>query len=457
MKLFDAVAMALKNLWKRKLRTLLTMSAVVIGAFLITIVFSLVAGIEKFFELQFETFSDPTFIEVQAEKFDFSSLISMSGLGGDTPAEVTQSDPTSLMSMMPKPFKDEDIEKIKEVDNVEYAEDLIVSINTVWINYKGAEKNYQITLYSYPKFAQEKVTLVAGRYVEDGETGKIVLANQYAEVFGVSPEEMIGKTVNVNVAQSAGGLGGGCTLESPLDKLEQKVYQFEIVGVTEKTILSTLGMISTDQAKEIQKFSRCTDEVLTDNDKARIIVWVKVDSVENVPAVEKALEGYGFDARTYSEEKDQMGQLFDILKYFLSAFGIIAMVVASLSIVNTLFMAIYERTREIGIMKAVGASSLHILFMFTVEASMIGLIGGVIGVAVGFGVSHLVDIVLHGGFEFLGDSVAILQAYESLDISVFSADMVMIPVLSMIVAIIAGLFPAYKASKLDPVVALRYE
>jgi len=460
MKLIDAIAYSLKNLWKRKLRTVLTMSAVVIGGFLITIVFSLVAGLEKFFELQFNTFSDERFIEMQAEKYDMASMLSMAGLSGEKPAEVEDSDSSSLSSLtsfMPKSFKDEDFEKIRAVDHVKTASDLLYSMNTKWINMESQEKNYQVTLYSYPRFAQEKLTLVAGEYLNDDEFGKIILANQYSDVFGLTPDEMIGKKVYIKVAQELSMTGEGCIVDPTSGKLGDKVYEFTVVGVTEKTILSSLGLISLEQAKDIEKYSRCSENVLNDEDSERIVAWVEVDNVENVSQVEKDLEDLGYDARTYAEEKNQMGQLFDVLKYFFSTFGVLAMVVASLGIVNTLFMAIYERTREIGIMKAVGASSINILFMFTVEAAIIGLIGGCTGVAFGLGVSYVADVFLHDGVGFLPDSVAFLKPYESLSIAVISFDMISVPILSTVVAIVAGLIPAFRASKLDPVDALRYE
>ena len=133
----------------------------------------------------------------------------------------------------------------------------------------------------------------------------------------------------------------------------------------------------------------------------------------------------------------------------LSVFGLIALAVASLGIVNTLILAIYERTREIGVMKAVGASKGTIRLLFTVEAGSIGFWGGLIGVTVAWTTGQIINLVSH---------VTFLRDYRDFNISAFPLWLVLAVIaLSTGIALLAGLLPANRAAGLDPIEALRYE
>lgn len=458
MHIFDIITISLRNLWKQKFRTFLTTAAVIIGALLISIVFSMINGLENFFALQFETFSDPKVIEVHSQKFDFGEMFSSFGLGGGEPSEVKEGD-TNLFT--PKPFKDEQIEKLRGIGGVEQLVEW-TNPSAKSMRLEDVEKKYQISIMAVPKFMQEKVDLVAGKYIEDDDLEKVIIANQYLAVWDIDDaDEVIGKKVIIEVEQEGGTIcPPGCqSLDPNLAEPEVKEYEFEISGVMEKTIMTTLVVISPKESIEIEKFRRSTEEVLTDNDSSRFVAMLLVESEEKVPEVESAIEDLGHNAQTYNEQKNQIGKVLDILKYFLSAFGVIAMAVASLGIINTLFMAIYERTREIGVMKAVGARNINILILFIFEAALIGLIGGFVGMFCGLGVAHVVNWILHGGLDAIDflSGLSILSSYETLNIAAFSMDLLIAPILSTIVSTVAGLLPAWRASKLSPVDALRYE
>jgi ABC-type antimicrobial peptide transport system permease subunit len=135
----------------------------------------------------------------------------------------------------------------------------------------------------------------------------------------------------------------------------------------------------------------------------------------------------------------------------LGSVGGLALLVAALGVANTMMMAIYERTREIGVLKALGASAREIRRLFTIEAGMIGLIGGVFGLIFGSLLGKLVDWIAHRyliseGITGVGD-LSVVPWWLAVGALVFAA----------VVGILAGLYPAARAARLDPVTALRHE
>jgi putative ABC transport system permease protein len=172
--------------------------------------------------------------------------------------------------------------------------------------------------------------------------------------------------------------------------------------------------------------------------------------VEQIDAVAEAIEGAGdYAAETPEESAGALAGGFRIIQAVLSIFGLIALAVASLGIVNTLIMAIYERTREIGVMKALGASKGTIRRLFVVEAGSIGFWGGLLGVIFAWIAGQVINLVSHLTF---------LRDYRDFNISAFPLWLVLAVVaLSTGIALLAGLLPANRAANLDPIEALRYE
>jgi ABC-type antimicrobial peptide transport system permease subunit len=179
-------------------------------------------------------------------------------------------------------------------------------------------------------------------------------------------------------------------------------------------------------------------------------VSVRVKSPKLVPLVEDAIKKMGFNTFSITDATKSLRQFFAVLDLFLGIFGSLALAVASIGIVNTLVMAILERRREIGIMKALGASDIDIKKLFFAEAGAMGLAGGAVGVALGWMIGHAIN---------LGTNIY-LKRQNFPPEQIWAVTWWLVGgavVFAIVLSLISGLYPASRAARLDPVQALRYE
>jgi len=179
-------------------------------------------------------------------------------------------------------------------------------------------------------------------------------------------------------------------------------------------------------------------------------VSVRVKNPGQIQAVEDAIKKMGFNTFSILDASRSIQQFFKVLDVFLGIFGSLALAVAFIGIVNTLVMAILERRREIGIMKAIGASDGDVKKLFFAEAGAMGILGGIVGVALGWAIGQVIN---------LGTNVYLKrQSFPPEHFWSVPWWLVAFAVLfSFLVSLAAGLYPASRAARLDPVQALRYE
>jgi ABC-type antimicrobial peptide transport system permease subunit len=180
-------------------------------------------------------------------------------------------------------------------------------------------------------------------------------------------------------------------------------------------------------------------------------VMLHTASINDATRISGDVEGTGFESSTLQVFLDQVNRIFAILQTMLSSVGLLALLVASIGIVNTMIMAIYERTREIGILKALGSSNGDVLRMFMVEAGMIGLLGGIVGVFLGW----LLGLGLN---RVIVDYMR--QQQIPIDAPFFVVTWELVAgalVFATLVGVLAGIYPAFRAARLDPLAALRHE
>jgi len=177
---------------------------------------------------------------------------------------------------------------------------------------------------------------------------------------------------------------------------------------------------------------------------------VRVERASAVTGVQNAARQMGFTTFSLLDFTQSMRRVFAILDLLLGIFGSLALAVASLGIVNTLVMAILERRREIGVLKALGASDRDVRQLFFAEASVMGIAGGVGGVLIGWGIGRIIQFVTAAYLRQQGipaENIWLVPWWLVVGAIVFS----------LVVSLAAGMYPASRAAKLDPVEALRYQ
>lgn len=424
MRFLDLVTLAFSGLWRRKLRTSLTVLAVVIGATLVVLMVSLGNGLQGFIIDQFG-------LMVPQETLTVSTSDRLIFNQGGPPHEVT-----STEIEMVRPFTKEDMDKLRAIDGVERV-DYFINVPALYVSPEDSDKKYSVFANAPPDYEARLRQLVAGDYFSEDSSGKCLIAYDYLDTFGwTDAETALGSEVVITVGK-----------QSLYDQRTMELT-FTVVGVIEKTLNAAEIIIPVEDAKEMARYSVGSPLLYTEQQPG-LILQVKAADATLVDQVARDIRALGFGAITASEVMDEINNVFGIIQVGLSAFGIIALVVATIGIINTLMMAIHERTREIGVMKAVGATKATIRLLFTAEGGALGFLGGVIGVIAGFILGQLLNII--GSQTFLSD-------FPNFKIAVFPFWLIFGVIgLTTAISLLAGLYPANRAAQLDPVEALRYE
>jgi len=216
-------------------------------------------------------------------------------------------------------------------------------------------------------------------------------------------------------------------------KWDQKIS--DQLNVFEKTNNNNLLVISKD------------DNLLRDGYGS---ILLRADNTANIESVGNDIKKLGFGVQTAKDMLDNIEKIFGLIGMIIGAIGGIVLFVAALGIINTMIMATYERTREIGVMRACGATRANIRNLFIFEAGLLGFLGGVIGLALSYGLAKIGNSI--------GNQIAVAQNVPISNLISFPLWLIIsVIALTTIIGILAGLFPAIRASRLDPVEALRYE
>jgi putative ABC transport system permease protein len=303
-----------------------------------------------------------------------------------------------------------------------------------------------------------------GSFFSSGNADEAILQIEFAKDLNAQTKDLIGKDLVLRYAerQSLASESGGTAQNSGGFSVVPKEKHLRIIGVVETEPASGFGGFGSGRlliplpVAETLRAAQVNDlrDVLrgsSPSDKpAYASLSVRVKSPSLVDATEKKIKDRGFSAFSLLDASKSLRIFFSVFDLLLGIFGSLALAVATLGIVNTLVMAILERRREIGVLKALGAADGDVKQLFFVEAGVMGLAGGVLGVLLGWLIGQALTFATN----------VYLKRQDLPGVQISSVPLWLIAGaigFAVLVSLIAGLYPASRAAKLNPVDALRYE
>lgn len=490
MSFLDLFQLSLRNLREAKLRATLTTMGVIVGVAMIVTMMSFGLGlqrntIQRFKEL--DLFNEITVFGKSLSSLASAAQKNNNDQGGDDRTARSREARGQPDKTPEKKLDDAALAELSRIPGVASVEPALFL--NVYVRSNGHVQPQSIAGALVPNPATRFKEFAAGNMIGAPDSGEAVVDQEFARDFGyATPADAVGKTVEMLAPPEKGTeeeeeespnffgipLDEGDAEEegAPSGSLVARTYRIAGVLKSEdengqrriRGLMPTAGMYisladarswrdthrdnMSEVALELARSSGALKEGETFGYGTAV---VRVNDPGVLPEVRKKITELGFGSASIMDQLEQIRLIFLIINSALGLLGGISLLVASFGIANTMIMSILERTREIGIMKAIGAEDREIKFIFFIEASVIGLMGGVIGCLVAWGIAAAANRLTYRfllkpqGANYV-DFFA-LPAYLWLGAIVFA----------VLISIIAALYPAARAARIDPVRALRHD
>ena len=400
----DYLTLALRNLRKRRLRSWLTIVGILISIATIFILISLSIGLQEAVKEEFRLLG--------TDKFFIQPLGQLAGPGTGGAVKLTTEDVKT-------------VEKVNGVRDISYN-----VVGNAEVKH-GNQKRYAFAVglpldKSKVLLETEAFKTDEGRLLEKGDRKEIMIGYQYKynNIFDKAIRSLDTLTINGVEFKVKGILK---SLGNPVD--DKNIYMstedFEGLFNTQDKVDAIIIQVEAGQSlKEV-----------AENVKKELMKFRNVN--------EKTID---FQILTPEELLESFGTVLNIITAFLIGVAAISLIVGAVGIANTMYTSVLERTKEIGVMKAIGARNSDIIAIFTIESGMLGLVGGVLGILMGFSISKAMESIASNQ---LGTSLlkAAVPLYLILGCLAFA----------FLIGAFSGIFPSYRASKIKPTEALRYE
>jgi putative ABC transport system permease protein len=458
MKLLDLSLRSARGLKNAKMRTALTSLAIAVGACTLSLTLAAGNGIKAYTDRLVQSNFDPAELIVGRDKKLETSAFGSKPQEYD-PAVGSFAVGGSGSSVQIKRVTDQDIDALKRYDFVEDVRPFY-QIAGLYVS-RPEQKKYTVSLNAYNP--GQKPDIVAGSVKNGLGKGDVVLPDDYIKLLGFgTAKKAIGKEVSVTLSQpftqaalqasfeqALQQAARGQTVQRPSNQVTTKTYTFKIAAVSTKssTSLSPGGLavlLSGDDAQELYAY---TKDGTTDAGKY-LYAFVRIKDDKKSEENMKTLREDGYYGQTAEDVQATITQLVNVLQYLFIVFGVITIIASVFGIVNTMYISVLERTREIGLMKALGMRGRDVGTLFRLEAGWIGFIGATIGVVVSLVIALIANPPVQQALS-LGDGNYLLMP-DVLQILGLIAGLT-------VIAIFAAVLPAKKAAKLDPIEALRTE
>jgi putative ABC transport system permease protein len=400
MNLIDITKISTQGLRERKFRFILNLIGILIGCAAVTGLISLTQGLNETVEGQLEMFG-PDNIMVMPGSLEMGAGIIAS-----------------------QSFGWREVEALERISSIEVVTPVIGNKMAKFV--KQGETKYAFVYGIEAEYFEIMATwdVEDGRHIRRGDSAVIVVGYEIAY-----PKDMDKPLLEV---------GDKITLVVVIEG-EEKSMSFRVIGILEKQ--GGLGGMSSDEDNSVFVPLRTCQQLYEEGGTYQYIA-AKVEDRELVPQVVYEIEEkLGEDVTVMSAEtmREMVGSILGAIEAVLGGVAAISLLVAGVGIVNTMTISVMERTREIGILKAIGAKSMDVLFLFLSEAVVTGLFGGLFGAGVGFLLSNLISRAI--------DMPASTSINLGLGVVLFA----------MLTSMLSGVYPAWRAANLNPVEALRSE
>ncbi len=434
----DILAMAFLNLWRRKLRAFLTVLGMVIGMASIIVMISLGIGINEAHRQTYESAGSLTTIEVTSYNWQVNDdgMYSSTEVKLDNKSVQTFRQMKGVSAVMPR------VETWAYIKSGQY----VAGVSILGIDAEQAEEfGFKLASGRMPRAtAGNRVEMVVGSWTMRDFYNPVTGKQAYNWNTGASRISLERSRFQLtfdseNVYRPT---NMGYEDYDPSGRAPGKMYTLDIVGeqTEEGNNNAYYALMDMEQLVKLAKQNKDFMQVNTDRYDS---VLVKCARVEDVKNVKEEITRMGYGTYSLQDQLDAAQKSTEQLRYLLGAIGGVALLVAAIGIMNTMLMSIYERTKEIGVIKVLGCRMRNIAVLFLTEAAYIGMIGGLIGLGVSYGLSAVLNSFL------LGESglMSIIPVY----LGVFAL------VFSIVVALLSGMYPAVRAMRLSALSAIRSE
>lgn len=449
MKLSDLLLMSISNLWKRKLRTVLTVLGVVIGITSIVVMMALGNGLKESVLENISSYSSITQITVE------------SGRTWDSNGE--QADEKLLSDDL-----------IKEFAAIEHVEVVYPKLSVTVIAKKGKYIHTWMELrgITQDELASMDISIAQGELPKSDKElslfyGSNIITEFYVEKTGVYTYYETGEVPNIDFMKDpmtiifdTDAYWNSQNSSSETSVRPPKKYMLPASGVmageigvwtmNSNVVYCDIDALKT-QLKRVFKKKAIPGQPVRKNGKPYNELFyseivLQVDDMENVQEITKMLQDQGYRAYSDAEWIQSETEQMNTIQLVLGAIGAVSLLVAAIGITNTMMMSIYERTKEIGVMKVLGCDIRNIQVLFLLEAGFIGFIGGIIGVAFSYGLSAGINSLMASSMGMEGGICRIPGWLPLLAIG-----------FAVIIGMVAGFLPSLRAMRLSPLAAIRNE
>ncbi|HSW78173.1 MAG TPA: FtsX-like permease family protein [Candidatus Chromulinivoraceae bacterium] len=439
MKPRDYMTIAFKNVRRQPLRSLLTIAALTISTCVLTLMVAISLGGQRVILNQFGSNDSLSLITVTPNQ---------SGAGLSPFGDVQQAGDTNTI------FTDNTVAQLAALPHVQLATPRahLWEFDTMMVSQNS--KPFVAQVEGLPSDAF--LPLAAGvPFSSNDQSNVIIVGYGYAKATGLAstPGKLLGQTMTLTTQKDYRGVDANIptsvSTKSQNDAFAQSstVIQAKIVGVTQAGVNQNIAFVPMGWAHQIRTahyyeagLLKSTDQLTKDG---YTTIQVKVDSLANVQTVSSAIKNLGYGQTSLLETAKQLNQLTTTVSLVLGAVACIAMLAAALGVVNTMIMTVTEQRYEIGIWRACGAKRGVIVRLFLMEATVLGLLGGIVGVGV--------SIPVAGFITQYGSSLLESQGLQSVTIAQISPWLGAGAIgVTIAFSVIAGLYPAYRAARLDP-------